>query len=49
MKAMETKNTKTDEDDDTKETDPIRSYLNFEGPEERQKILQEAALEGLAR
>ena len=34
---METKKTKTDEDDDTKETDPIRSYLNFEGPEERQK------------
>ena len=37
MKAVETKKTKTDEDDETKETDPIRSYLNFEGPEERQK------------
>ena len=49
MKAMETPKTKTDEDDDTKETDPIRSYLNFEGPEERQQKIQEAALEGLAR
>ena len=37
MKAMETKKTKPDEDDDTKETDLIRSYLNFEGPEERHK------------